>query len=260
MMLIDSHCHLDFFNKEEIAIILKTAKQAQVSLLQTICTKASEFDKILDIVTSYENVYGSVGIHPCEILKEDIITVDTLTNLTKHDKIISIGETGLDYYHHNNPSKESQAKSFKIHIEVARTTGLPLIIHSRSADEDMIRILQNEYSKGKFKAVMHSFASSQELHDAALALGFYISYSGIITFKNAIKIQEIACKTPKNRLLVETDSPYLAPVPNRGKRNEPSFLPYIAAKLNELKKCNNIHNITTDNFFNLFNKRKGKTI
>ncbi|MBQ4874964.1 MAG: TatD family hydrolase [Rickettsiaceae bacterium H1] len=252
-MLIDSHCHLNHFLKQEIPLILGRAQSKKISLVQTICTKISEFEEILNIVESYENVFASVGIHPNNT--NETTTVEELVNLSEHPKVISIGETGLDYYYENSP-REIQQKSFIIHIEAARMTDLPLVIHSRDADEDMIKILSEEYAKGKFTAVMHSFASSEKLSDFALSLGFYLSFSGIVTFKNASDIQKIASKTPKNRILIETDSPYLAPVPQRGKKNEPAFVTHVAEKLNKLKNCDDILNITHSNFFNLFTKCK----
>lgn len=250
-MLVDSHCHLDYFTPQEISALIERAKEKEVNVLQTICTKLSAFNKIQYIINEHDNIYASVGIHPNEV--EKIPTVEQLVSLTKHKKVISIGETGLDYYYDYSPPELQQA-SFKVHIEASRITNLPLVIHSRNADKDMIHILEKEYNKGKFSAIMHSFSSSKELYKAALELGFYISFSGIVTFKNAQTIQEIASITPNNRILIETDSPYLAPHPNRGKKNEPSFITHTAKKLNELRNCNNIDKITTINFFKLFNK------
>ena len=251
VMLIDSHCHLDYFTDDEIPALLDRAKKSGVELVQTICTKVSDFDKVINIAELYDNVYASVGVHPNEA--KELVTLEKLLDLTKHPKVISIGETGLDY-HYETTSRVIQKQSFQIHIEASRITGLPLVIHSRDADEDMIEILNREYKKGKFRAVMHSFTSSEKLCNVALDLGFYISFSGIVTFKNAKAVQEIACKIPKSRILIETDSPYLTPEPYRGRKNEPSFVIHVAEKISELKNCYAMHSITSANFFNIFNK------
>ena len=250
-MIIDSHCHLDYFQENERAEIIKRAQEKGIGILHTICTKLSEADKIINIAKQHDNVYASVGIHPNEVANEQPIDTEKFITFTKQKKVISIGETGLDY-HYGHDSSIIQKKSFITHMEIARATGLPLVIHSRDADEDMIMLLEQEYKKGEFKAIMHSFASSEKLCDAALALGFYISFSGIVTFKNAQSIQKIALKVPNDRLLVETDAPYLAPAPYRGQRNEPAFVQHVVEYLCSLRKCDNVGTITTDNFLNLF--------
>ncbi len=250
-MLIDSHCHLDYFEDNELPSIVKRASQSNVNILHTISTTISKSNQVLRIAEEYDNVYASIGIHPNDAENEKDTTLEELLILTKHKKVISIGETGLDYYYENSP-RAIQKNLFRLHIEASQITSLPLIIHSRNADEDMIKILQKESNKKPFKAVMHSFSSSQELCQAALELDFYISFSGIVTFKNAHNLHEIAKSIPENRILIETDSPYLAPVPNRGKRNEPAFVVHIADQLNKLRKCTNTGEITTRNFEQLF--------
>ncbi len=250
-MIIDSHCHLNYFPDNEIPQILERAKASGVGIVHTICTKIEEADKVLKIAESYDNVYASVGVHPNEA--SHLIQIEQLLQYTQKPKIISIGETGLDYHYQDTP-KSIQKKSFQIHIEAARITGLPLVIHARDADDDMISILKSEYAKGKFKAVMHSFASSFKLCECALSLDFYISFSGIITFKNASQLQEIVKQVPSTRILIETDSPYLTPVPHRGKRNEPSFVMHVADKINLIKGLDNIEEISYSNTMNLFNK------
>ena len=257
-MIIDSHCHLDFkeFN-EDFNDVLLNAKTNNISGMQTICTKIDEFPKILDIAKKHSNIWCSVGTHPHNAESEKHISQDNIKNLCDNDKVIGIGETGLDYYYENS-NKEDQINSFLKHIEVAKITGMPLIIHARDADDDMIEILTKEYNKSPFTGVIHCFTSSYKLAEAALSIGFYISFSGIITFKNADEIRNSCKKIPIERILVETDAPFLAPVPYRGKRNEPSYITETIKKVAEIKELTveEVTNITTNNFFDLFTKAK----
>lgn len=255
--LVDSHCHLDLLEQSgnNIDEIIKNAQKNKVEILQTISTKISNFENIYKYVTQYHNVFTSLGIHPCNVNEEEKISAKEIVQICQtHPKIIGIGETGLDYYH---PGfiKENQITSFLEHIQASRETGLPVIIHSRNADADMIKILENEMGKQKFTAVLHCFSSSKELAFKAIDLEIYISISGIITFKNATELQSIAKDIPLEYLLVETDSPYLAPMPHRGKPNQPSYTRHTAEFLAELKNVSfkEICNITTGNFFKLFN-------
>ena len=257
-MIIDTHCHLDFkeFN-EDFNDVLLNAKTNNISGMQTICTKIDEFPKILDIAKKHSNIWCSVGTHPHNAESEKHISQDNIKNLCDNDKVIGIGETGLDYYYENS-NKEDQINSFLKHIEVAKITGMPLIIHARDADDDMIEILTKEYNKSPFSGVIHCFTSSYKLAEAALSIGFYISFSGIITFKNADEIRNSCKKIPIERILVETDAPFLAPVPYRGKRNEPSYITETIKKVAEIKELTveEVTNITTNNFFDLFTKAK----
>ena len=257
-MIIDTHCHLDFKEfKEDFNDVLLNAKTNNISGMQTICTKIDEFPKILDIAKKHSNIWCSVGTHPHNAESEKHISQDNIKNLCDNDKVIGIGETGLDYYYENS-NKEDQINSFLKHIEVAKITGMPLIIHARDADDDMIEILTKEYNKSPFTGVIHCFTSSYKLAEAALSIGFYISFSGIITFKNADEIRNSCKKIPIERVLVETDAPFLAPVPYRGKRNEPSYITETIKKVAEIKELTveEVTNITTNNFFDLFTKAK----
>ena len=257
-MIIDTHCHLDFkeFN-EDFNDVLLNAKNNNISGMQTICTKIEEFPKILDIAKKHSNIWCSVGIHPHNADSEKHISQENIKELSDNEKVIGIGETGLDYYYENS-NKEDQINSFLKHIEVAKITGMPLIIHARDADDDIIEILTTEYNKSPFTGVIHCFTSSYKLAEAALSIGFYISFSGIITFKNADEIRNSCKKIPIERILVETDAPFLAPVPYRGKRNEPSYITETIKKVAEIKELTveEVTNITTNNFFDLFTKAK----
>ena len=257
-MIIDSHCHLDFKEfKDDFNSILTNAKNNDILGMQTICTKISEFPKILNISEQYPNIWCSIGTHPHNAEDEIHISKKTMIEICKNKNVIGIGETGLDYYYENS-KKDSQIKSFYKHIEVSRETNLPLIIHARDADNDIIDILIEEYKKQKFTGVIHCFTASQELAAAALSIGFYISFSGIITFKNAEKIRKSCEIIPINKILVETDAPFLAPMPYRGKRNEPAYITETIKKVAEIKNISleDTTKFTTNNFFNLFNKAK----
>jgi TatD DNase family protein len=255
-MLVDSHCHLNFPDfKDDLDAVIARARDAGVGVMQTICTDMTEFDEVRGIAERYDNIYCSVGVHPNESGNEEIILAKYLIEKTSYHKVIGIGETGLDY-HYEKSDRESQKKSFIEHIKAARVTGLPLIVHTRDADEDTVNILTEEMAKGSFKGLIHCFTSSKYLADKVIELGFYISLSGIISFKNAQAIRDAIADVPLDRLLVETDAPYLAPVPYRGKRNEPSFMIYTNKILSELKQITEEEcaRITTENFFRLFNK------
>ncbi len=257
-MLVDSHCHLDFPDfAPDRADILARARNAGVGLMVTIGTRLSKFAEVRAIAESDPAIWCSVGVHPHEAEKEGVGDPAPLLERAAHPKVVGIGETGLDYfYKHSAP--EAQAKSFRAHIAAARESGLPLIVHARDADVDAIRIMADEHRAGAYPAVIHCFTASRALADHAVALGHYISFSGILTFKNARDIQETAKALPLDRILVETDAPYLAPMPNRGKRNEPAFVAHTAAFLAKLRgeTPERIAAATTENFMRLFSKVK----
>lgn len=260
MLIVDSHCHLNFpdFQDDREAVIAH-ARESGVGVMQTICTKMSEFEEIRAIAENHDDLYCSVGIHPHHT-DEEQVTEETLLACTKHPKVIGIGETGLDYFYKNS-DKDSQINSFCIHINVARESGLPLIIHTREADDDTIAILEKESAKGAFPFLIHCFSSSHYLAEKSIELGGYISISGIVSFKKAVELQESVRILPLERLLVETDSPYLAPAPHRGKRNEPAYTRRVAEVVAELKglPLEEVARVTTDNFFSLFCKAKKPT-
>lgn len=255
-MLVDSHCHLDFdvFDEDRQETIQR-ARDAGVATMVTICTRVTRFEEIRAIAETDENIWCSVGIHPHQAEEEPVVTVEDLVSRAAHPKVIGIGETGLDYYYDNSP-RGLQETSFRTHIAASRETGLPLIVHTRDADEDMADILEDEMGKGAFPGVLHCFSSGRRLAERALDIGFYISLSGIVTFKNAQDLRDIAKDVPVDRILVETDSPFLAPIPNRGKRNEPAFVADTAAKVAELKDVHKhaLSMASTENFFRLFSK------
>jgi len=256
-MLIDSHCHLNLLSKDtDLDSVIKKSMENNVQYLQTICTKLEDLPSILEIAEKYENVFASVGVHPCEINEnKHSTTASQIIELTNHPKIIGIGETGLDYYHQPF-DKKLQKDSLLQHIEAAAATKLPLIVHTREAEENTIDILTSEMRNSPFPALIHCFTSSKNLAQKMLDIGLYISMSGIITFKNATDLQEIVKYVPLERLLIETDAPYLAPTPMRGKQNEPAFVKYVAEKIAELKNITSkeVANVTTDNFKTLFSK------
>jgi TatD DNase family protein len=254
-LLVDSHCHLDYAPMaEDVAGTVARARNAGVGTLLTIGTKLRDFDRVRAIAEANDNVFCSVGVHPHEAATE---TADTerLIELTHHPKVVGIGECGLDYYYDRSP-RDQQATNFRAHIRAASEAGLPLIVHTRDADEDMAAILTEAKSTGPLKGVLHCFSSSQALADSALGLGFYISISGIVTFKNAQALRDTVKTVPLDRLLVETDSPFLAPVPLRGKPCEPAYVTHTAAKVAELKgvSLDELTHATTANFFTLFDR------
>lgn len=255
-MLVDSHCHLDFPDfAEERADIVARALAAGVGRMVTISTRVKRFQQIIEITETFDEVFCSVGTHPHNAAEELDVTTDDLVRLAEHPKVVAIGEAGLDYFYDKAP-RDAQAQGFRAHIAAARQTGLPLVIHARNADDDMIAILQDETGKGAFPFILHCFSSGRRLAEVGVALGGYVSFSGILTFKNSAELREIAKIVPQDRLLVETDAPYLAPVPHRGKRNEPAYVAETAGVLAETIGVSReeIARITTDNFFRLFSK------
>ncbi|MGB5841775.1 MAG: TatD family hydrolase [Brucella anthropi] len=261
-MLVDSHCHLDFADFEpERDDIVQRALDAGVRRMVTISTRVKKFDTIRAIAEAYDSVYCSVGTHPNNAHEELDITADDLVRLSEHPKVVAIGEAGLDY-HYDYAPPEAQRQGFLVHIEAARRTQLPLVIHARSADEDMAEILERETEKGAFPFILHCFSSGRALAEKGIALGGYVSFSGILTFKNSPEIREIATIVPRDRLLVETDAPFLAPLPHRGKRNEPSFVQHTAAVLAETIGVSNdeVARIPCDNVFRLFSKMPRPTL
>ncbi len=255
-MLVDSHCHLDYPGlAEDCDAVVRRAQEAGVRVLVTISTRVKEFHKIQAVIEKYEHVYGSVGTHPTNANDELDVTTEQLIALAQHPKIVAIGEAGLDY-HYDYAKPENQQVSFRRHIAAARETGLPLVIHARSADDDMIDILREEHAKGAFPAILHCYSSGVELAECGVELGLYVSFSGIITFKNSAEIRAIAARVPEDRLLVETDAPFLAPTPYRGKTNEPSYVVHTAQALAEVRgvSLEEITALTTGNFQRLFRK------
>jgi TatD DNase family protein len=258
-MLVDSHCHLDFpeFAPERDDVVAR-ARSAGVGTMVTISTKLSTFDSVRAIAESYADVYCTVGVHPHEADTEagadDAVKLATLA---KHPKVIGLGETGLDYYY-GHSSRENQKAAFAAHLAAARETGLPVVVHTRDAEPDTMEILRAESEKGGLTGLIHCFTGTRALSDFAVGIGFCVSFSGIVTFKNAEELREVAASVPMDRLLVETDAPFLAPVPNRGKRNEPAFVVHTAALLAKLKGVSpeEIAAATTENFFRLFTKAK----
>ena len=226
--ITDSHCHLDFpdFDGELDAIIARAA-DAGVTRMVTICTKLRAEPSVRAIAETYDNVYYAAGTHPMSAASEPMATVDELVKIAQHPKMVGIGETGLDY-HYTADSAAVQMESLRIHIEAARQTSLPLIIHARAADQDMAQVLSEEYSNGPYTCVMHCFSSGAELAKTALDLGFYLSMSGISAFPKSQELRDIFANAPVERILVETDAPYLAPPPHRGKRNEPAYTAHTA--------------------------------
>ena len=255
-MLVDSHCHLDFpdFAAELDAVVLR-ARAAGIGRIVTISTRVKKHAQVLAITEKYQDVFCSVGTHPHNAAEEPDVDAKTLVGLAKHPKIVAIGEAGLDYHYDNSP-REAQAASFRQHIAAARETGLPLVIHSRDCDADMTKILREESGKGTFPAVLHCFTGGHDLAFAAIELGHYVSFTGILTFKRSDDLRSIAAALPADRILVETNSPYLAPLPYRGKRNEPAYVVETAKVLGDARgvTADDIARQTTENFFRLFNK------
>lgn len=255
-MLIDTHCHLDFpdFEAERDDIVAR-AHAAGVRQMITISTRVRKFPTILAIAEKYPSVFCSVGTHPHNADEELDIPVSELIELSKHPRVVAIGEAGLDYYYDNAP-RDAQIVGLRNHIAAARETGLPLVIHSRSADEDMAAILTEETEKGAFPFLLHCFSSGPELARIGVALGGYVSFSGILTFPKSEELREITKTVPLERMLVETDAPYLAPKPYRGKRNEPAYVAHTASVLADTVgvSVDEMARITTDNAFRIFSK------
>ena len=255
-MLVDHHCHLDFPDfRDRIGETVARARAAGVGLLVTISTRVRRYDEFRAIAEAHDNVFFSVGTHPHYAHEELDVAPARLAKLSEHAKCIAIGEAGLDYFYKKSPP-EAQAQGFRNHIAAARMTGLPLVIHSRDADADTAAILEEEMAAGPFKAVLHCFTGGPELARRAVELGLYVSFSGVLTFKGSDALRAIAAEVPLDRLLVETDAPYLTPVPHRGKRNEPAFVVHTAAELARVKGLSPeaLAAATTDNFFRLYDK------
>ena len=255
-MIIDSHCHLDFpdFNDDRDAIIAR-ARAAGIGGMVSICTKFADFPAILDIANTHDGIWCSVGVHPREAEGAKGLTAENIMAETDHAKVIAIGEAGLDFYYEHSPRPE-QEQVFRAHIEAARQTGLPIIIHTRDADDETVQIISEEQERGAFPGLIHCFSANRAVAETALRYGMYISFSGIVTFKNAENVRDVAKIVPHDRLLVETDAPYLSPVPVRGKRCEPAFTAHTAAFLGDFLGLSQkeIADVTTDNFFRLFPK------
>jgi TatD DNase family protein len=255
-MLVDSHCHLDFPDfASELDDVVARARAAGVSRIVTISTRVKKHAQVLAIAEKFPDVFCSVGTHPHNAQEEADITAQDLIERAKHPKVVAIGEAGLDYHYDKSP-RDVQEKSFREHIAAARVTGLPLVIHSRDCDDDMARILEEETGKGAFPAVLHCFTGGRDLAFKAMRLGLYISFTGILTFKNSGALRELAAELPAERVLVETDAPYLAPMPYRGKRNEPAYVVETAKVLAEAcgVPAEVMARRTTENFFRLFSK------
>jgi TatD DNase family protein len=255
-MLIDSHCHLDFpdFSSDLDAIVARAA-EAGVGRMVTISTRVRRLGELIAIAERFPNVYCSVGTHPHHADEEDGISPAELVELTGHPKVVALGEAGLDYFY-DNGSPDAQARGFRAHITAARLTGLPLVIHTREADDDCRRILEEEIAKGPFRAVLHCYTGGRELAMSAIALGLSISFTGILTFKKSDALRDLAAELPADRIMVETDSPYLAPGKFRGKRNEPAYVVEVAKVLADVRGVSlaEISRQTGENFFRLFSK------
>ena len=234
-MIIDSHVnrHAPQFAEDQ-AEVIDRARGAGVALMVTICDKVSVFDTVHAIAMAHSDIWCSVGTHPHESKENPSLTAQTLIDLAGRGRVVGIGETGLDYFYDYSP-RDIQQSVFRVHIEAARETGLPLIVHTRDADEDMIAILEEEHAKGPFKILLHCYTSGAELARRAAALGAWFSVSGIATFKAAADVRVVIADMPADRIIVETDCPYLAPVPMRGRRNEPAYVPHVLAKLAEIR-------------------------
>jgi TatD DNase family protein len=256
-MLIDSHCHLDYFNQPgEQAEVVERARLAGVGELVTIGVTLSQSREAIEIAEKFDNVWACVGVHPNHAADElPVAAPEAIAALARHPKVIGIGESGLDYFYDKAP-RDIQEQNFRANIRAARLSGLPLAIHARAADEDIARILAEERALGHFDFLLHCFSSGRALAEAALDMGGYISFSGILTFPKSQDIRDIAASVPPERLLVETDAPYLAPVPFRGKRNEPAYTAHTAKVLGEVKGMSPeaIAELTTANFKTLFRK------
>jgi TatD DNase family protein len=255
-MLVDSHCHLDFtdFDADRDAVVTR-ARAAGVGTLVTISTRVRRFAALKSMASRYERIFCSIGTHPHNAAEEPDVTVDDLVAIAADPIVVAIGEAGLDY-HYDNAPRPAQLEGFRRHIAAARITQLPLVIHARDADADIGATLQTESGKGTFPAVLHCFSSGRDLARLGVELGHYVSFSGILTFKNSDELRAIAAEVPLERLLVETDAPYLAPVPHRGRRNEPAYVVETAKVLGDVKgvDADTLAAATTENFFRLFTK------
>jgi TatD DNase family protein len=255
-MLIDSHCHLDFPDfSSDLDTIVARAAEAGIGRMVTISTRVRRLGELIAIAERFPNVYCSVGTHPHHADEEDGIPPGELIELTKHPKVVALGEAGLDYFY-DNGSPKAQARGFRAHIAAARITGLPLVIHTRDADDDCRHILEEEIAKGPFRAVLHCYTGGRELAMKAIELGLSISFTGILTFKRSEALRDLAAELPADRIMVETDSPYLAPGKFRGKRNEPAYVVEVAKVLADVRSVSldEISRQTSENFFRLFAK------
>lgn len=259
-MLVDSHCHLTYDDfEEDFAEMIERAKENGVTTMLNAGNNIGEIKTQIELSEKYPFIYTAVGVHPHNASEYENIKAEDFIKQAEHKKIVAIGECGLDYYYDYSP-KDVQIKVFKEQIKAAQETGLPLIIHTRDADEDTISVLDEMYKQKPFTGELHCFSSGKNLADYALSIGFYLSASGIITFNKSGDLRDIFAEVPEDRLLVETDSPFLAPVPLRGRRNEPSFVLHTAEKLAQIRGLNleKIAEITSDNFFRLFRKASDK--
>ena len=256
MMLVDHHCHLDFPQlAEDRAGLLARAQAAGVGVMVTISTRIKRLPELIAIAEAHDNVYCSVGTHPHNAHEELDIPLEEIVRLSEHPKVVAIGEAGLDYYYkHSTP--EAQAEGFRRHIAAARQTGLPLEIHTRDADADTAAMLEEEHAKGPFPAILHCYTGGPDLAARALALGLHVSFTGVVTFKRSDALRDIAKSVPLDRLLVETDAPFLAPEPFRGKTNEPAYVVHTAKALAHVKGISpeELATVTSENFFRLFGK------
>ncbi len=255
-MLVDSHCHLDFPDfADDLDAVMGRAAAAGVGVMLTINTHLTRFERTLAVAERFDNVWCTVGIHPHEAGTEPAAEVERLVELSRHPKVVGFGETGLDYFYDKSP-RERQRDSFRAHLAAARTTGLPVVVHTRDADADTAAILEEEMAKGAFTGLIHCFSSGPDLAARAVDLGLMVSVSGVVTFKKTEALRATLAAVPLERLLVETDCPYLAPVPYRGKRNEPAYVAATAAALAAVKgvAADDLEAATTANFFRLFTK------
>lgn len=257
-MLVDSHCHLNYKGLvEEQGAVLNRARDSGVTAMLNISTREKEWKDIVATAEREDDVWASIGIHPHEADAHPDIDLAKLVKEAAHDRVVAIGETGLDYYY-DHSDRDQQKQSFRNHIHAARETGLPIIVHTRDAEEDTARIMTEEMENGAYSGVIHCFTASEKFAQTSLELGLYISISGIVTFKNAKDLQDTASRLPSDRLLVETDAPFLAPVPHRGKTGEPAFVADTARFLADLRnqEYSELCQITSQNFYNLFSKAK----
>jgi len=255
-MLVDSHCHLDFPDfAQELDAVVARAEAAGIGCMLTISTHLDKFPGVLAVAERYPQVYCTVGVHPHEADSDWGRDARRLIDLARHPKVVGIGETGLDFYYEHG-SRPAQYASFRAHIAAARESGLPLIVHTRDADQETVDLLTEEYGKGPFPGLIHCFSGGSYLAEKSVEIGLSISFSGILTFKKAEELRAVAAAVPADRLLVETDAPYLAPIPHRGKRNEPAFVAHTAATLAAARGTTiaDITTTTTNNFFALFKK------
>ena len=254
-MLVDSHCHLDYPEFADLDEVARRAHAAGIGCMLTIGTSMLKFSGVLALAEARDDIFCTVGVHPHEAGKEAMVTVQGLLDLAENPNVVGIGETGLDYFYEHSP-RAAQQTSFRLHIEAAREAQLPIIVHTRDADADTLGILSDEMQKGAFPGLIHCFSATDAFAQATVEMGLYISVSGIITFKKADALRAAVATVPLDRLLVETDAPYLAPLPHRGKPNEPAYTRFTAEKLAEIKGVtySEIERSTTENFFRLFSK------